>query len=291
MKIYVTGYSGFVGSRLMQLALLNDNEFEKLSLRQKNISTLEFTDCHTIIHLAGMAHQMSLKSSTEYDRVNAKMTRELAVKAKACGVRHFIFISTAKVFGEESELPYNELSACDPHDDYGKSKLNGEEAIRALHDESFIVSIVRPPLVYGPGVKGNMISLLKLANLPLPLPLKNEVNRRTIVFVDNLIQLIFCIADRKQGGLFLAGDSMPVSTGELIKDIREAMSNNYSVFNMPGLLGKALQAFRPSIYKRLFGNFVVDNTQTNEVLEYKNPYTTKQGIQTMVNWFLMKKSE
>jgi len=288
-RILLTGASGFVGQRFVEM---NSDYYEifPYSLRKTKVSEIDFSKIDAIVHLAGIAHQMQKIDDQIYFDVNHKLTVALAKRAKENGVGHFLFMSTIKVFGEnfESEI-LTEQSECKPEDPYGKSKLLAEEELKSIEDESFKVGIVRPPLVYGPRVKGNMIRLIQLAEKSIPLPLGGISNKRTMVFVDNLVLLCNQITDTKASGVFLAGDKFPISTSKLIETIKSELSNSISDFKIPSPLVSILGSLKPGIKHRLFGSLQLDTSKTNQQLNFEPKYSFEEGIKAMVNWYKNKK--
>jgi nucleoside-diphosphate-sugar epimerase len=285
MKLGVTGFTGFVGKRLMEY---NEQKFTLclINIKEKDISDISLKGIDTIIHLAGKAHQMQPIEEKIYFDVNYELTRKLALRARDEEVKQFIYISSTKVYGDEVEQVLDEQSPCNPIDPYGASKLKAEQFLLTLHSPDFIISIIRPPLIYGPGVKGNMIKLLQLASKKYPLPLGNINNARSMVFVDNLIELINTVALTRRAGIFIAGDIQPISTSSLVRFMRTNLKNNSRLISIPGFLRKAIKLLKPALYLRLFGSFVVDNSNTNRRLEFTPPYTTEYGIQRMTKWFI-----
>lgn len=288
-QVLVTGASGFVGVRFMEY---NAKKYalQSVSLRKTKVDEIDFQKTETIVHLAGMAHQMQKIDDQIYFDVNFHLTTDFAKAAKAAGVKHFIFISTVKVYGDEPKSGYLDLSSPTlPTDPYGKSKLQAEEALQQLEGENFTVSIIRPPLVYGPKVKGNMIRFLELAQKNLPIPFKGIENQRSMVFLDNLVELINKVMDTKTSGVFIAGDKKPISTSELLGGMYEGLDIQPKWFKMPSIGVSILNILKPELVKRLFGSFVIDNTETNKILDFNPPFSSKEGIKVMTDWFKNQK--
>jgi nucleoside-diphosphate-sugar epimerase len=283
-KIAVTGATGFVGKRLMEY---NQDKYhlQALLLREGDVKLLNLARVDAVVHLAGKAHQMTPIEDSVYFEVNYELTKNLAIRAKEQGVRQFVYISSTKVYGDNITEVLNETSICHPTDAYGASKLKAEQFLSTLQSPGFNIAIVRPPLVYGPGVKGNMIKLLELAAKKYPLPLGNIHNARSMVFVDNLIELINAIINKEAAGLFIAGDQQAVSTSELITLIRKSLGNNYTLFSIPSFIRATLKKIKPAFYKRLFGFFVVDNAGTNAQLDFHPPFSTAAGVEKMAGWY------
>jgi nucleoside-diphosphate-sugar epimerase len=278
-KIAVTGFTGFVGKRLLEI----DQAVYQLVPIDLRKSIPDLLGIDTIVHLAGKAHQMTPIEDRIYFEVNYELTKKLADLAKQAGVKHFVYISSVKVYNDSAEDRFDESSPCVPTDAYGASKLKAEQYLQSMQADSFSVSIIRPPLVYGPGVKGNMNKLIELAARNYPLPFGNINNARSMVFVDNLIAMINKIIDKQAAGVFIAGDQSPVSTTELLLRLRTALGKKAGLISIPLFIRQLLKRIKPGLYSRLFGSFVIDNASTNKKLDFSPPYTTSFGIQQMVN--------
>lgn len=285
LKILVTGAGGFIGSRFMELNS-DRHELTAVSLRNTRINQINCTAIDAIVHFAGLAHQMEEIDPSLYFKVNRDLTLELANKAKAEGVKHFVYISTTKVYGDGgSSAVYTEKSRCVPGDPYGKSKFEAEQKLQALASDHFTVSIIRPPLVYGPGVKGNLLLFIKLALLPLPLPFKGINNNRAMVYVDNLIALIAKILERRADGIFTLTDVDQISTEMLMVELRKNLGKKSNLFYAPLLLRFPIKWLKPAMYSRLFGSFNIDCSYTLESLNYQNPVSFTQGVKAMVEHY------
>jgi nucleoside-diphosphate-sugar epimerase len=284
MKMAVTGATGFVGQRLLEY---NKKRFDivPVALRTQDPATLNLQGVDAVVHLAGKAHDMGQVDDSVYFTINYELTKTLADRAKKQGVKQFVYISSTKVYGDDVHETLNEQSTCTPTDAYGASKLKAEQYLQSISSDAFKVAIVRPPLVYGPRVKGNVIRLLHLANKNYPLPFGNSRNARSMVFIDNLIELINTIVIKGATGVFVAGDLEPVSTDKLISLIRKYLGNNKGLISVPGIFRSIIKKVKPGLYIRLFGSFVVDNRNTNRQLSFKPPYTTEYGVEQMVKWF------
>lgn len=280
-KILVTGANGFIGKRFLDY---NKERFDitTLSVRDESYKTFDLTHFDSIVHLAGKAHDMHCKDDSEYYKINVDISKALATKAKADGVKHFIYISSVKVYGNEDRGLITEESECMPEDAYGKSKLHAEIFLQSIQDDNFKVAIVRPPMVYGKGVKGNMDKLISLCNKNYPLPFGNIGNLRTMVFVDNMIEMLNTIIIKSAEGIFVPADDKPISTDFLVKIIRESLGKKPNLITIPAFLRYIIKSLHPSLYKRLFGSFVINNKATNSSLNFKPPHSTAYGIGEMV---------
>ncbi|MBS1565911.1 MAG: NAD-dependent epimerase/dehydratase family protein [Bacteroidetes bacterium] len=246
---------------------------------------MDLSGIDVILHLAGKAHQMEPIEDKIYFDVNYELTRELALRAREQGVKQFIYISSTKVYGDDIKETLNESSPCHPDDAYGASKLKAEEFVLSLNAPGFTVAVLRPPVVYGPEVKGNIIRLLHLSDKNYPLPFGSSGNARSMVYVDNLVAIIDRIIEKSATGIFVAGDAKPLATDELIGMIRRQLGKPKRLVSVPGPLRSLIKMWKPALYTRLFGSFVVDNTSTNRRLDFTPPYSSEQGIASMVRWF------
>lgn len=286
-KILITGASGFIGQRFLEY---NKERYEmrSISLRNRKVGELDLRGYDVILHLAGIAHQLNEESGHKYDKINYTLTKELSIIAADQGIGHFIHMSTIKVFGNNSNSIDKDTLRKPDGDPYGESKLKAELHLESIISEEMKVSILRPPLVYGPGVKANMLNLMKLCQRNVVLPFKGIKNKRTMVFIDNLIEMINIIIEKEATGTFMAGDKEPLSTTWLIRQIRKSMGNSENLITMPAPLRFMLKKLKPGLYSRLFMNLEVDVSNSFSRLEYTPPFTSEEGIHKMVDWFLNK---
>jgi UDP-glucose 4-epimerase len=279
-KILVTGSSGFVGSYFIN-KYKDKYEIKTFSFLKDDVSTLDCNNLDVVFHLSALVHQMGGASKEEYERVNVIQTLQFAKKAKESGVRHFVFMSTVKVYGEETDSIYTESTSCHPEDEYGKSKLKAEFELQKLEDENFKVSIVRTPIVYGYGVKANIKNLVNLVNKVPVLPFGSIENKRSMVYIGNLCHFVNEIITQQKSGVFLACDDGSLSTSKLIELIAKNLDKKIYLLKIP-FFETLLKIVKPSFYQRLYSNLEVDNTITKEKLNLKNPYTVEEGIRLMI---------
>ncbi len=284
MNILITGGSGFVGSYFIE-HFDNKYNIRKFSFRNGNLDRLDFDDIDVIIHLSALVHQMNGAEKEEYERINVKQTLDLARKAKDSGVKQFVFMSTVKVYGEETKEPYSENSICNPEDEYGKSKLKAEQELLKLGSDDFRVSIIRTPVVYGYGVKANIKNLVTLVQKVPVLPFGGIQNKRSMIYVGNLCFFVDTIIQKQVSGIFLVSDERAVSTTELIELIAKALEKHIYLIKVP-LFEKLLKILKPSFQKRLFENLEVDNRKTLVKLfgieGVSLPYSVEDGIKFMI---------
>jgi nucleoside-diphosphate-sugar epimerase len=285
-KILLTGSTGFVGKRFVEYSFCK-YDITTFSLVDRMPSIKQLENIETIVHLGGMAHQSNSVLAEKYFEANFEKTKELADLAKLNKVGHFIFISTVKVFGEHSNKVLTRDSKCEPlNDPYGESKLKAEQYLNSITNDDFVVSIIRPPLIYGPGVKGNLDRLIRLCDSNYLLPFGAIDNRRTFIFLDNLIELIHCIINLKKSGIFLAGDLIPISTSELILAIRKCLGRKPRLFKLSDFIKKIIHFFLPALGTRLFGSMEIDTSKSYNELGFYPPYTFENGIKSMVDYYV-----
>lgn len=287
MNLLITGSNGFVGNYFIN-QYKNKYEIKTFSFLKDDINSLDCGDItkeskafDVVFHLSALVHQMGGASCEEYEKVNVTQTLQLAKKAKENGVKHFVFMSTVKVFGEETNGVYTENSICNPEDEYGKSKLKAELELQKLEDESFKVSIVRTPIIYGHAVKANIKNLINLVNKVSILPFGKIENKRSMVYIGNLCHLVDEIIIQNKQGIFLASDDEPLSTSRLIELIAKNLDKKIYLLKIP-FFESLLKILKPSFHKRLYGSLEVNNSITKEKLNLKNPYSVEDGIKLMI---------
>lgn len=296
-KILVTGGSGFVGTALLKHSSFSsalvigrtkpssDNDYVKISLDAATDYSVLLKGVDVIIHLAARAHVMDDKSNNpleEFRFINTHATLNLAAQAAKIGVKRFIFVSTAKVLGEKTSqsIRFTAFDSLCPQDPYSVSKAEAEMGLQKIAQKSSMdLVIIRPPLVYGPEVKGNFEKLIRLISLKVPLPLESINNRRSMVSVDNLVDLISkCItAKNAENQVFMVSDDHDLSTPELIRMICLSKGINSKMFSFPPIL---LELFlkclgKGQVYERLCGSMQVDITHTKTQMKWE-PITSPE---------------
>ena len=287
LTVAITGAKGFIGS-----SLVTELAARQFSVTQGTRSSLEISGSQCVIHCAARAHIMddeALDSLTEYRAVNVQGTLNFARQAAAAGVKRFVFLSSVKVNGESTDgwVQFARDDEPAPEDAYGLSKWEAEQGLwQIAYQTGMEVIVVRPPLVYGPGVKGNFARLLKLVHSGVPLPLAAVNNRRSFIGLDNLVDLlIHCVDHPKAAGqTLLVSDNHDLSTPELLRMIANAMERPARLFPMPvpllRLAGRALG--RLNEVDRLVGSLQVDSSRTRSLLDWTPPVSVEEGIRRMV---------
>ena len=285
--LMITGASGFIGTNFIER--YNDRyNIVPVDLLKIKPEEIEFKYVDTILHLAALVHQMNGAPREKYFEVNTELTKKVAEAAKKSQVKHFVFYSTVKVYGYDGDLYnhnfiLNEYSSCNPtNDPYGESKWEAEKILREMESDDFIVSVIRPPMVYGKGVKGNMESLIKLVKkLPI-LPFNYTKNRRSFVNIDSLLHLTSLVIDKEKEGIFLPLDEKPLSLKEMIEGIEEGLKIKRIKLPMIEPFFWILTQIKPNIMVRLYGSLQFDNSETKEKLEYVPLVSYEEGIKNML---------
>jgi UDP-glucose 4-epimerase len=311
VNILVTGGSGFVGGHLLNSLvehnvccigrtkpknLLNGFKFfSSLGSEEKYKSAMANIDC--IIHCAARAHIMndrSLDPLAEFRKVNTYDTLNLAKQAAASGIKRFIYISSIKVNGDctKPNEPFKESDFYIPTDPYGLSKYEAEVGLSeiALMTGMELV-VIRPPLVYGPGVKANFSSLMSLVLKGIPLPFGFITsNIRSLVSVNNLVDLILTCIDHPKAAnqVFLVSDDHDVSTASMVNHMSQALGKPFRLLSVPlwcyRLVGKLTG--KTDVVDRLLGSLQVDISHTKETLNWAPPQTLQQGFKETAEAFL-----
>lgn len=308
MAFLVSGASGFIGSRLLDFLPEDCHVIGRTKPSHKSIFfELDFldepdysdalTNVKVVIHCAARAHVMNeyaLDPLDEYRKVNTLATITLAKQAASNGVSRFIFISSIKVNGESTsdERVYTSNDIRRPEDFYGISKSEAEIQLLQLGlDTGMEIVIIRPTMVYGPGVKANFATLLGLVSKGLPLPFGSITkNKRSLVSVDNLVDLIVTCINHPNAAnqVFIASDDHDLSTSEIVMHIAQAMGKPLRLFPMPlfcyKLAGKLFN--KSAVVDRLIGSLQVDITHTKETLDWKPPQRLEEAFKKTAQFFL-----
>ncbi len=295
-KILLTGATGFVGRQILERLPKTTHVFGrskpereciffKGELDNKTDFSQALEGIDVVIHCAARAHVMNDTETELYEQINTLATLSLAKQAAARGAKRFIFISTIKVNGENTlegrAFRFNDKQ--NPSDPYGISKANAEIGLQEIAEKTgMAVVIIRPPLVYGPGVKANFAAMLKLAKKNLPLPLGAIHNKRSLVAVENLVDLVLTCIDHPAAvnQTFLVSDDCDVSTTELLRLMTRASGKKTILLPIPVSWLKAVASLagKQSVIDRLCGNLQVDISHTKQTLGWKPPITLEEGI-------------
>lgn len=294
-KVFITGSTGFVGKNLIKLLDKNNIAYVAGSranygdfVTQSNWKII-LTECDIVVHLAARVHVMEekdLNPLTAFRKMNVEATINLALAAKEVGAKRFIYISSIKVNGEETHnLPFSASDLGEPLDPYGVSKMEAEIELMKLHEPGvFEIVIIRPPLVYGPGVKANFEKLFWLVKKDLPIPFGRVENKRSLVSVFNLCDLIIRCMDHPNaaGETFLVSDDKDYSLKDLIILMAKTEGKFPHLLPIPVSMMKmaATMLGKKSYANRLFGNLHVDITKTKLLLNWKPPYTFEETFKS-----------
>jgi nucleoside-diphosphate-sugar epimerase len=312
MKMLVTGASGFVGGALLRrlsedqackgvvAAVRHEAEWRPEGVRYVQIGDLLSTTnwsialqgIEAVVHCAARVHVMQDDATNllqAYRAVNVDGTLNLASQAAQAGVSRFVFVSSIKVNGEATQ-PHHPFTAYDvpsPIDSYGVSKLEAEQGLRNIAAQTGMeVVIVRPPLVYGPGVKANFASMMRAVDSGMPLPLGAINNARSMVALDNLVDLlVMCLKHPAAAGhTFLVSDGEDVSTTELLRRTAQAMGKKAFLLPVPTFVLEwgAVMLGKRDVAQRLCGSLQVDIEKTRDLLGWNPILTLDQGLKKAV---------
>lgn len=312
-RVLVTGATGFVGRGLCQ-ALQQHGYTVRAALRSAAVEPDRYvgeqaivgsigpdTDWRValdsvdvVVHLAARVHVLKERVRdplAAFRLVNVAGTERLARMAESAGVRRLVYVSSIKVNGDRThESPFTETDIPGPQDAYGLSKLEAEQALLKISEETGLeVAIVRPPLVYGPGVGGNFLRMMRWIDRGLPLPLDSVRNSRSLLYLGNLVQsLASCVKDpRAAGKVFLVSDGEDVSTPELIRRLAWAMGRRPRLVSCPPALLR-LAGFvsgKSAEVERLVGSLRVDSSRIHRELQWNPPFSVEQGLRETAAWY------
>jgi len=294
-RILVTGAAGFIGQSLV--AHLRRGGRDVLPVTRDMVARM--TDVDAVVHLAARAHVVADKAADpleEFRRVNVMETERLADAAVRGGVRRFVLVSSIGVLGNDSDgRAFTAADPPHPSEPYAVSKWEAEQRLlERVAGTAIEAVIVRPPLVYGPGVKGNFLRLLRLVNSGLPLPFAGLEARRSFVGLQNLCGLLEACIDHPAaaGRVLLAADGEDVTLPELLDAIARGLGRPARLFKVPWLLVEsfASMAGRREDLARLVGSLRVDASETRQVLGWQPHVRFDAGIREMAEWYLAREA-
>ncbi len=314
-RVLITGANGFIGNALCEKLILSGYDVlglvrssDKMKSLPKGVPTVnvgsigQYTDwsraltgVNVVIHLAARTH--ILKENTpnpinEYREVNLYGTGQLARMAVNEGVKRLIFMSSVGVNGEQNEgTPFSESDQPNPSRPYSVSKWEAEKVLKRIAYETGLeIVIIRPPLVHGPGVKGNMLQLLNLVKWSVPLPLAKVNNKRSFIGVTNLVDvLIKCIDNTNVSGeTMLVSDGEDISTPDLIRRLANMMNKPNALIPFPESLLRIIYSNigKNNPLKQICSSLTIDTSKMCSLLKWKPPLTLNQGLEAMVSWYL-----
>ena len=315
MKLLMTGASGFIGSVLSDRVLANGHEIvatfrndanNKAQIKSLKIPSIDgeavwgnaLQRIEVVVHLAARAHVLTesiLNPLDDFRKVNTQGTLHLANCAAKAGVKRFVFLSSIGVNGNESITPFNELSVPNPVEPYALSKLEAEEGLRKIADDTGMeLVIVRSPLVYGSNCPGNFLALLGLIYRGIPLPFGAINNQRSFIGVQNLADfLVQCVESPDAANkTFLIADDIDISTPDLIRILAKGMNRPTYLFPMPYQLLHSMTALvgKASALDKLCGTLQVDSNFARKTLGWTQAFSLYQGLNDVAVWYAAYRS-
>ncbi|MBA3344995.1 MAG: NAD-dependent epimerase/dehydratase family protein [Gemmatimonadales bacterium] len=309
-SILVTGATGFIGHQLCRTLVESGKRVRGLVrgpvTLPPGVEPAECTDLldrdairsalqgvNAVVHLAARVHVMADRSAdplTEYRRTNVEGTRILLEESLAAGVRKLVLLSSVKAVGEATAVAWNEETPPAPTDPYGISKLEAERLVHELTAHSALAAcVLRLPLVYGPGVRANMLRLFQLVDRGVPLPLGRVHNRRSLAYVGNVVAAIEAVmaSPAAAGHTFFVSDSRALSTPDLIRAIARALGRPARLLPVPeGFLRAArLVPAGRAAADRLLGSLVVDSSKLTRITGFSPPYDVERGLRLTARWY------
>lgn len=299
-KVLLTGATGFVGSAVRRELKLDGYEIVSVSQsgRDNTVAcplenTIDWTPYLSgvlcVVHTAARVHVMNERSADPvslYRSLNVIPTLRLAEQAAACGVKRFVFLSSVKAAGEQSHSDGSPLTEADkpcPEDPYAQSKLEAELGLQQIAERSGLeVVVIRPPLIYGPGVKANFLALMRLVAKGVPLPIGGISNKRSLVGINNLVAFIKkCIEHPAAANqTFFVSDGADLSTSELVSHLSKALGRNVVQIPVPQRLLRFLASIlgKGAAIDRLCGSLQVDISHSKKVLGWSPPVSVEQQM-------------
>ncbi|NMA49282.1 MAG: NAD-dependent epimerase/dehydratase family protein [Tissierellia bacterium] len=265
-KILITGANSYIGTSLEKWLGNYPDKYcvDTIDMRDGSWKEKNFSYYDVVFHVAGIAHIKETKDNQELCyKVNRDLAFETAKKAKTDGVKQYIFLSSMSVYGIEKGI-IDGNTPLNPKTNYGKSKLQAEELIRPLGDNTFKVAILRPPMIYGKGCKGNYPRLAKLA---MKVPFFPDVdNKISMIYIDNLCELIRLLIDDCSNGLFFPQNIEYIKTSEMVKLIAEVHGKT---LRMTKLFNPILRLLNVSTVNKVFGDLVYDMSMSEYYSDYR----------------------
>ncbi|VEU79981.1 NAD-dependent epimerase/dehydratase family protein [Haploplasma axanthum] len=284
-KVLITGANSYIGTNVEKWLLKDKEKYqvETLDMKDPNWKNFDFSKFDVVFHVAGIAHVSKDKKLDDlYYKVNRDLAIETALKAKQSKVKQFIFMSSMIIYGKDNKIgKYNHVNVnnYNPINAYGQSKLDADLEIQKLNDSSFLTSIIRTPVVYGPGAKGNFPRLQKLA-LKLPI-IPNINNQRSMIYIDNLANFVKILIDKKLEGVFYPQNEKYLSTFEIMKQTKLSVGKKVRSTKLFNWLIKLFSIFIPTVNK-VYGNKTYDIGLANHDLNYVVVNNEESIIKTAV---------
>lgn len=265
-RVLITGKNSYIGTSLENWLMREPDKYkiDTVDMKDGTWKEKDFSQYDVVFHVAGIAHIKETSDNQDlYYKVNRDLAHEAAQKAKQDGVEQFIFLSSMSVYGIENGV-IDKNTPLKPNSAYGKSKIEAENLINKIQDDSFIVATLRPPMVYGKDCRGNYP---RLAGLALKTPIFPKVdNKRSMIYIDNLSEFVKQLIDNRSGGLFFPQNAEYVNTSEMVRLIAEAHGKKIV---MTKLFNPFLRLLNVSTVNKVFGDLVYEMSMSEFESDYR----------------------
>lgn len=279
-RVLITGANSYVGTNVEKGLMREPDKYyvETLDMKDPNWKSFDFSKFDVVFHVAGIAHIREDKTNKElYYKINRDLALETAKRAKESGVKQFIFMSSMSVYGDKLGTIKN-CTEVEPISYYGKSKYEAERLIISIEEHNFLITILRPPMIYGYNCPGNYSKLRKLALLSFVIPKID--NSRKMLFIDNFVTVFIDIITNDRSGIYIPANSYSMNTSHMMEQIRLA---NDRIFFKSRVLGVILLIFiKSKIYQKMFGNLTIDRCNfvihANQEVDFIDSIKLSEGM-------------
>lgn len=262
MNILISGKNSYIGTNLKKFLENYGHSVDELDTTDSSWETFDYSCYDAVVHVAAIVHENSRKANAEiFEKVNTVLPFEIAKLSKLSGVKHFVFLSSMAVYGQDKKLPFGNVidknTNINPVSMYGKSKYNAEKKLSTLISDDFYISFVRPPNVYGKGCRGNYMNVFKAITVRLPFfPYVYNGSKQSVVYIDNLSNLIRLIIESNTMGIYTPQDDLAPSTNDLVYAISLALGINKRFSKILGCFVRPFKYLK--IVNKLYGGVSYD---------------------------------
>jgi len=274
MKILLIGRHSYIANKFY-IKFSDTFHIDFLEKEYKNADVKHFVSYDIVLNFAAIVHKKGI-TDKQYNKVNKDLAVYLASISKQANVKQFIQMSSIAVYGDVEKVDID--TECHPKTAYGKSKLEADKILLSMGDSLFKVAVVRPPIIYGKDAPGNMNSLIRLISTGIPLPFQYKDNKRSTLYIDNLLFLLKSVIDTKSSGVFLARDQEIPSIYELSECIKQSLNRKNIIFPLPKILIHFLIKIKWLPFNKVYGNMFINDSETVDRLGPYQQVSYMEGI-------------